>query len=643
MLYHPLNTDSFRLLRLHRDTPSASLSGSLVEVPLNAAPRYFALSYSWGTHAQEVPIYIDGQVLLVAPSQANAIRRLLELGNTKNGNSSKPSYYFNTPIEYVWIDRICINQQDTEERSSQVQFMRAIYSQAVRTLIWLGHEADLCFGAWKLVDQIYDVFKRENPAAKYLADIPLNTYSNARHRRSGLPAWDHAVWGHLERLFQLPWFTRVWVIQEVVLSHGDPVILHGENHEYPWSRLGWAASWLRRNGYLRLERVPNRMQMVDTISNIRRSPTRWSLGALLVATSTKCHATDQRDKVYGLLGIAAESEAAPGSSRSGLPEALRPDYSLGVHQVYARVASFLLAEYKTLSALTRAGDIDSDVMQAQRKYSIKHLPSWVPNWSDFAVVERDISKSLSWLDIPSAAETNVVAALGFPAHYRASTQLEAKFQLSQDLSKLRVGGLAADTIVAVFHLYGVSSSFDTDAEAAFTSRLLCAWETAAPFLPHVGVSEWICSFIKATTADQYLLWGQKPEQLLRDGAAFLLQALSGSGHLASSGTGVLTNLLAKMAMGGNSDLYVALARNFCLNRTFAVTSHGRLGIAPAGTREGDEIAVIFGGEVPYVLRRLDGDTSYHFIGESYVYGLMGGEIIATWKRGELTEEVFELW
>ncbi|UKZ88666.1 uncharacterized protein TrAFT101_004410 [Trichoderma asperellum] len=583
MLYHPLNTDSFRLLRLHRDTPSASLSGSLVEVPLNAAPRYFALSYSWGTHAQEVPIYIDGQVLLVAPSQANAIRRLLELWNTKNGNSSTPSYYFNTPIEYVWIDRICINQQDTEERSSQVQFMRAIYSQAVRTLIWLGHEADLCFDAWKLVDQIYDVLKRENPAAKYLADIPLNTYSNARHRRSGLPAWDHAVWGHLERLFQLPWFTRVWVIQEVVLSHGDPVILHGENHEYPWSRLGWASSWPRRNGYLRLERVPNRMQMVDTISNIRRSPTRWSLGALLVATSIKCHATDQRDKVYGLL-------------------------------VYARVASFLLAEYKTLSA----GDIDSDVMQAQRKYSIKHLPSWVPNWSDFAVVERDVSKSLSWLDIPSAAETNV-SGLG----------------VSGALSCLdSVGG----------QIPAIPRSLEVEnAEATFTSRLLCACETAARFLPHVGASEWICSFIKATTADQYLLWGQKPEQLLRDGAAFLLQVLSGSGHLASSGTGALTNLLAKMAMGGNSDLYVALARNFCLNRTFAVTSHRRLGIAPAGTREGDEIAVISGGEVPYVLRRLDGDTSYHFIGESYVHGLMGGEIIATWERGELTEEVFELW
>ena len=40
----------------------------------------------------------------------------------------------------VWIDAICINQTDIEERSQQVEMMGLIYSKAVRNLIWLGEE-----------------------------------------------------------------------------------------------------------------------------------------------------------------------------------------------------------------------------------------------------------------------------------------------------------------------------------------------------------------------------------------------------------------------------------------------------------------------------------------------------------------------
>ncbi|RYP33043.1 hypothetical protein DL767_004954 [Monosporascus sp. MG133] len=386
-LYHPLTADSFRLCRLHHDT-SDTLSGSLVRVPLGTAPPYFALSYCWGTEDQDIFIQISGQVLHVSPDLADAIRRLRKLGIAGDGSSPTAASPLSViRLEYVWIDKICISQDDVAERSSHVPAMGIIYSQA-------------------LVDQIYAVFKCKNPAAKYLAGIPLNVYSDARHATSGLPAWDHGLWQHLVRDLELPWFTGVGIIQEVVLSRQDPVILHGQRHIYPWHRLGWAASWLRRNGYVRLAQVPNRMQSVDTIANIRRSPRRWRLDALLVATSIKCHATDQRDKVYGLLGMAAESEDAGGGSGVRLPEALRPDYALNVQQVYTRVASFLLAERKNLSVLTRAGGVGGDVLQAQRKHTIERLPS--------------------------TADADAVATLGFPEQYHASAGLEAKVQPSPD-------------------------------------------------------------------------------------------------------------------------------------------------------------------------------------------------------------------
>ena len=66
-------------------------------------------------------------------------------------------------------------------------------------------------------------------SAKFLADIPSRMYSDQNHAAFGLPGWNHDLWRHLRRLFELPWFVRTWIIQEVALSREDPVILHGQH------------------------------------------------------------------------------------------------------------------------------------------------------------------------------------------------------------------------------------------------------------------------------------------------------------------------------------------------------------------------------------------------------------------------------
>lgn len=72
------------------------------------------------------------------------------------------------------------------------------------------------------------------------------------------------------------------------------------------------------------------------------------MDALLIATSHKFSATDHRDKVYGLLGLAAETQDI-----SRWPLALRPDYELDASHVYAEVARFLMRKSKSLALLTR--------------------------------------------------------------------------------------------------------------------------------------------------------------------------------------------------------------------------------------------------------------------------------------------------
>ncbi|KAG9230450.1 hypothetical protein BJ875DRAFT_385109, partial [Amylocarpus encephaloides] len=433
---------------------------------------------------------------------------------------------------------------------------------------------------------------------------------------------------------ELPWFTRTWIIQEVALSQEDPLILQGQ-HMYPWNRLGWASSWLRRNGYLRLAQIPNQMQNVDTISNIRRSRCCWRLDALLVATSIKCHATDQRDKVYALLGLAAENK-----DMSSQPDELCPNYELDVTHVYTRVTLFCLREYKELSILTRAMGVSSDASQDQRKYKVGLLPSWVPNWCDFTVVERDVAKSFSWLSHPNNANA---ATLGFPEHYKASFGLPIRLFESPDQSVLRLSGLKADIVFSV-------TPFDDKPPSsrghAHESAFLRLWKATLSFLPEKrALTDWIASWVKATTAEQYLLSGSIVEQILKDGSAYLLNILSDHEHLWLCGTPPggghdIISLLRELSMGGDPESYTSLASNLCVNRKFIVTSKGRMGLGPEGTKPGDIVSVILGEGVPYILRKQE--SSFLFVGESYIHGLMGGEAVQAWQRGELAEEILEL-
>ncbi|KAI2468564.1 heterokaryon incompatibility protein-domain-containing protein [Annulohypoxylon bovei var. microspora] len=610
LTYNHLPLGHIRLLNVNSDKPGV-FSGHLKTVPLDDAPSYFALSYRWEKDKQDVPIHIDGMPLLIGPSLADALRRLAELGAQETGLNQ------DIHVKWAWIDRICINQDDIQERSRQVHYMGSIYARAVRTLIWLEPDFETLL-AWQLISQIYDIFRKENSYAKCITDIPFRMYSDEHHAALGLPGWHDSSWQSLRRLFRQSWFTRVWIIQEVVLSREDPVIFCGL-FRYPWDRLAWAASWMRRNGYLRLPQIPNEIQNVDTIANIRRCPDLWRLDALLVTTSVKCHATDPRDKVYALLGLAMESKAP-----NGIPHDLMPDYRLEVWQVYTNVAKFLLQEYKTLSSLTRTTGVIGDKSRAQRQQEFEQLPSWVPNWCDFTVVERVVMKSLSW--VPFSGRTEI-QALGFPRLYNASAGLCAKFADSVDPTMLRLLGLQADVVV---NAIPPSSELQSNGlhlceECEQGPQMLSILNAAISTLSGEMATEWIGSYIKATTTEQYDLGGTTEEQMLKDGSAYLLR--------------VFSRYAAQDISPIPPNDFQELIRTLRL-MSFFITTSGKMGIGPSSTLVGDRVAVILGGGVPYILRA-EG-SSYVFVGESFVHGLMDGEAIRAWRKGELFEETIEL-
>lgn len=602
ILYQALRPRRIRLLRIDPYRSTTNI-GRFEIFELEAAPAFYALSHTWGTKRQDASIDVDGVALSVSQHLAAGLRQLQLLA----GENSR----LTPPLQYVWIDNICINQSDLDERSSQVRLMGNIYSRAIRTLIWLGETSVGSSQAWQLVDHIYNVFQRQFPNISVPEEIPTRLYSDSVHHAAGLSAFENAEWQCLRELFEIQWFSRIWIVQEVVLSRQDPVFIHGDI-TYPWAQVEWAASWLRRNGYLRLSHFTEGLLHVDNIGYLRRAKAEWPLNALMSITQNKFRATDQRDKVYALLGMAAES-----IDSATLPQTLLPDYTLDVCEVYMKAARYFLERTGSLAILTRVRGTPGSLSKNRRQHEFGDWPSWLPDWSDFAVHNRDIRKSFSWIHY---GNINQPARLGFPKQYRTAGDLALRMHHHPNPAILRLEGLRIDTVMKVLQMSD-STTFVDNFNATFDTVMSRVLVLALPLLQDTNFLSWTTHFIKTTTADQHPLSGRTWEQGLKDGYNYLYQLLP---DILTDVSASLLEWLRETGSDGDATQYAALARNFCYARAFLVTATGRMGIGPSDSQLGDSVAEIPGGGVPYLLR--PNGEAWTFVGEAYVYGVMSGEM-----------------
>jgi len=110
----------FRLLQYNQPLDQYSL----VEYSLDEAPKYEALSYAWEGQSRTCDIPCQGKTLPITPSVEQFLRR----------------FRHNSPVSNpppIWIDAVCINQDNLRERSQQVAIMREIYEKAIHTVVWL--------------------------------------------------------------------------------------------------------------------------------------------------------------------------------------------------------------------------------------------------------------------------------------------------------------------------------------------------------------------------------------------------------------------------------------------------------------------------------------------------------------------------
>lgn len=247
------NTHSIRLLNL-KLPPSVQpgVSGQISQaiecsvsiVDLDTKPDYFALSYTWGdprtiyTNKEDIfdwkywaaaafEITVDGKPVAVGTNLYTALTGILAKYSTKDFPDGLAAGF--EPQEpdclYIWIDALCINQDDVTEKSSQVAMMDRIYRQARSTIMWLGGGERMITrdanAAISKFENVIDHFKKQvgnDEMELWARCAAIDLTEDESFEDLGLEAITHEELVGWYLLFSRTWFTRSWVVQEWVLS-----------------------------------------------------------------------------------------------------------------------------------------------------------------------------------------------------------------------------------------------------------------------------------------------------------------------------------------------------------------------------------------------------------------------------------------
>jgi hypothetical protein len=184
--------DLIRLLHLFPGPDGSPIEAVLSTHSITNLPAYEGLSYCWGSK-RGFRMQINSRSMMIQRSLFHALSALRR-----------------RDVERVlWVDALCINQNDDGEKSSQVQLMRVIYQYCTRVVVWLGENSE---GSDLAIDLLLSIQRlaledeeKEGicPSALAPDDLP----------KLGLPLVYSGQWEALEAIFWRPWFTRIWIIQ----------------------------------------------------------------------------------------------------------------------------------------------------------------------------------------------------------------------------------------------------------------------------------------------------------------------------------------------------------------------------------------------------------------------------------------------
>lgn len=657
--YTPLQHQrSFRLLRvssLNAEDRRVAIALSICQ--LGEHPEFEALSYTWGNATYDDD---GGESTAHDDLQYIAEWRGVDIPITKNLFDALSELAMPGASNYLWIDALCINQEDLDERASQVLLMGDIYALARRVIVWLGNDtADL--------DDFIYMHEKCADIQTYLDSPERRLESNIFDPKLlELLATDSVTWSRRWQSYgrfyhRQRWFNRAWILQEVGVA--KEIVVRCAYATLDWQvmyNLAFHACyttiwWRYHIRYLvtsssepSLLGVHHFRQLYHSVGK-EQSP--W--GNTVVVTSARdiwtcavqrlvlaqmpCNATNPLDKIYSLFGVA--SRLLPSGMR--LPWLV--DYRKPVEEVYCSFTEVLLLHLPLLDNLS--------LVEEQCDRNFPRLPSWCPdysaaqsNWSFLFLSKgtnifnccgnmspspetRHISGSTLTLNGKKIdnVETTAIGFYNMTAEYAIDRYLELSLEL------VTLGSSTANEALETLWRTMIA---DTSLEPATFYPLHPAPNSIAPCF-----TAWV--FHQCLIQYLYLVAGSAS-----DGKAYL-DRLHGLFD-AYDNSSLLLNLTALIdraeslqatepnPLSDSSSIFASMSdqvleyqkllRNQRRHRLFSTREH-RLGIGASSVKEGDEVWLLQGGLIPFILRWKSAQEAYVLIGEAYVHGIMHGEAL----------------
>ncbi|KAI2626667.1 heterokaryon incompatibility protein-domain-containing protein [Hypoxylon sp. NC1633] len=615
-VYQPIQSDQIRLVQFDHDGDhiSAILKTFSLDEPI--CP-YHALSYTWqcdnsGATMNDV-LHVNKQQLPILDS-LKPFFHVLKLKGALFDDA------------WWWIDSICIDLANMEERGQQVQLMRRIYRNAHEVIFWLGEESGDTNLAIDFIEHINNTIRHP-------------TSNPERSRSIFQQDHYHPYWDALLNFFQRRWWSRIWTLQEYAIpanvsfwcgmrrvgrSAVECALMTGDQ----CTALAFKASTSFFHGFAR--------QRVQKLYHLPQKPgTTLTRSLVALAAYSSCfEATDDRDRLYGIRALATDAFL------------MDVDYSLSVEEIYLNFTKSCIEHYKSLDVICFASTYSSPPGSL--------LPSWVPDWrttvSPLLVIPLMVSQSarthIGNLRPPSATLEPTDPLIC----YNASRRREAVYEFEG--TQLLAHGTVLDTVD------GLVGSRNT--ELVQTSLPACA-EPA--YLP-LDILMSVCKSLVLDRKDRYMQFAMPTEEYFQDFVWLCRRLATCVIPLVPKEFQEWFDRTRSLRIHGHSFekiLHDTMYLNFrssaptqdeYMKDTFfgrffdtvvrmslrlMVTRHGRIGLVPEKAMKGDLVCVLFGCSVPVLLRQPDHESPFTFVGECFLDGFMEGQGL---EQRELAERVF---
>ncbi|PMD50557.1 uncharacterized protein K444DRAFT_621929 [Hyaloscypha bicolor E] len=657
---------------------------------------YIALSYNWGEgqpiHPITITNYITSKKRMKEPSLEK--RLAMKFRKHKDWCSSGEKYVRSNLFvalkrfrrkdkeTIMWIDALCIDQDDPHERSAQVKQMHELYIQAEKVRIWLGDGSTAakegspkdCFNFLRRIlgelDKLLDDLGKENTAVMEAAkQVVVQLMCNK-------------------------WFSRRWIIQELALARTAEVV-YG-NQTMPWSDFADAiAIFIKsqdRIGAVLSKMIADQASstaelglvngvtnlganaLVDFINNLFRRTENGDIQQrmltleCLVSNLLAFEATNPRDTIYAVLSLAKDThklstETNVNAKNLQLDKRLLPAYQNCLLDVYTDFIDYCIGSSRSLDILLRhwARSEESDGRKAllseansDSEVTEERLPTWIPliHKSPFGLPTqrprgRSNGDSFAGTSFRSS-QRNYNATLSLRPEFSFGRMAYSSKTPNRDRKKtyngtLFVRGLRIGKVKKTTPRAAQGMLFNNSLNlAGFDIRWWEDHHEWAKGIPRVPERFW-----RTIVADRGPD-GSNPPSWYPRACLECLYNVNSNGDLRPDDVIDLKNAssIAKLFLARVKDV-VWGRRIVSIELENEKTTFGLL---PPETKKGDIVCVFFGCSVPVVLRQQEEEEEeeeeedneedngkkyyFHMIGECFIYGMMDGEAVADrkWKR-----------